>query len=332
MPTLEQVSDYLYQVCDQVSFNGRNHFHCRCPICGDSKKSKYKKRFHLQFDNEQSIFWQCWNCGESGNFYELYTQLEGCNVTDAYRLFNTYNKESLLDRLVKSKNNRYQQKKIKSKESFNYILNDCLSINDSPNGYIQSQYYKLLKEFINNRCLDHTIYIAYKGNYKGRIIIPIWDDNDIVFFQGRATNSKMEPKYLNPKVEKSEIIFNRNNFDRDKYIIVTEGIIDADNIGKQGTTILGKELTQEFIDNISQYSNIGIIVVMDNDTDGYSRLKDYIQKFNELKYFIMPKKYREYKDLNDLVTNNIINKNDLYEFVVNNSFTPLKCKLKLLEV
>lgn len=333
MPTLEQVSDYLYQVCDQVSFNGRDHFYCRCPLCGDSKKSKHKKRFHLQFDSERSIFWQCWNCGESGNFYELYAQLEGCNTEDAYRLFNTYNKQHLLDRLSKTKT-KTKKRKVKedNKETFNYILNDCISINDNINGYIQSQYYKLLKQFINSRYLDYTVYIAYKGNFKGRIIIPIWDNNNIVFFQGRATRPEMEPKYLNPKVEKSHIIFNKDNFNRNKHIVVTEGIIDADNVGTQGTTILGKELTQEFIDSISQYTNKNIIVVMDNDEDGYKKLREYIKTFDQQRYFIMPKQHRDYKDLNDLITNNIINKSDLYEFVVDNSYTPLKCKLKILEV
>lgn len=332
MPTLEQVSDYLYQVCDKVSFNGRDHFHCRCPLCGDSKKSKHKKRFHLHFDNEQSIFWQCWNCGESGNFYKLYAQIEGCNVYDAYKLYNVYSKELLLDRLTKVKKSKSKQKKQTNTQTFNYILNDCISINDTPNGYIQTQHYELLKQFVNNRHLDYTVYIAYKGEFKWRIIIPLWDGDDVVFFQGRAINNEMEPKYLNPKVEKSHIIFNKQNFDRNKYIVVTEGLIDADNVGNQGTTILGKELTREFIDNIIQYTDTGIIVVMDNDKDGYIKLKDYIDKYKDLRYFIMPKKYRQYKDLNDLVTNEIINKSDLYDFIVENSYTSLKCKLKILEV
>lgn len=331
MPTLEQVSDYLYQICDNLSYNGSNHFLGRCPLCGDSKKSNHKKRFNLHFDNENAVYWKCWNCGESGNFYELYAQLEGCNTEEAYKTFNTYNKQLLLNRIVKNnKNNQSNKHKIYNKQTFNYILDDCISINDTSSGYIQTQYYRLLQQFINTRYLDYIVYIAYKGFYKGRIIIPIWDGDDIVFFQARASNNDMEPKYLNPSVEKSNIIFNKENFNREKYIIITEGLIDAENIGSQGTTILGKELTQEFIDNISQYTNMGIIVAMDNDKDGIDKLNKYIKSFPNLLYFIMPPKYNKLKDLNDLVTNRNINKSSLYNFVVDNSYTTLKCRLKLM--
>jgi hypothetical protein len=56
MPTLEEVTEFVYDNLDKVkvSKNG-THFNSRCPICGDSKKSLSKKRFHLQFYDEDEI-------------------------------------------------------------------------------------------------------------------------------------------------------------------------------------------------------------------------------------------------------------------------------------
>lgn len=329
MPTLEQVSDYLYQVCDQVSFNGRNHFHCRCPLCGDSKKSQRKKRFHLQFDDEWNIYWQCWNCGQSGNFYEFYAELEGVTTEEAFVRYNRFNKDEIINRLCNIKKKPTKKEDNSNKETFNHILDDCLSPTSTPNGYIQSQYYKLLQQFINNRKLDYTVYIAYKGYYKGRIIIPVWENGNIVFFQGRRLFPEMEPKYLNPRTEKSSIIFNIDNFDRNKSIIVTEGIIDADAVGAQGTTIFGKELTRNFIDQLKLYTDEDIIIVMDNDNDGRYKLFQYVTKFNDVRYFIMPYPYKSCKDLNDLVVENYINKCDVYDFVVTNSHSNLKTQVLL---
>jgi 5S rRNA maturation endonuclease (ribonuclease M5) len=139
----------------------------------------------------------------------------------------------------------------------------------------------------------------------------------------------MEPKYLNPFVNKSSIILNKNNFDKNKYIIITEGLIDADAVGQQGTSILGKELSLEFVDIIKQYTDVGIIVVMDNDEDGIKKLYDYTKKYNTLKYFLMPKNYYV-KDLNDLVTQNIINRDNIYNFILENSFNSIKARTKIV--
>ena len=50
------------------------HFHARCVLCGDSKISLSKKRFHLDFNNGDPI-WQCFNCEESGTYGELVLRL-----------------------------------------------------------------------------------------------------------------------------------------------------------------------------------------------------------------------------------------------------------------
>jgi hypothetical protein len=255
--------------------------------------------------------------------------VEGITSEEAYKLFNKYSSKTILNRLNKrplKRENGYEVNKI---ENFNYILNDCLMVDSEPNGYIQSKFYCLLKQFINERKIDFPVYISYKGNYKGRIIIPIIENGNIIYFQGRRIIEDIEPKYLNPSVEKQQIILNRNNFDCNKSIVITEGIIDANAIGSQGTSILGKELTQEFLNNISKYTNKDIIVAMDNDQDGIKKIYEYIDYFKNVKYFLMPKEFNNIKDFNQLLVETDINKSEIYKLVLRNSYSPLKTKILL---
>lgn len=328
MPSLNEVENFIHENFSNITISKKGtHFNAKCPLCGDSKKSLIKKRFHLQFNSEQEIIFNCFNCNESGNFYKLYSLLNNITEEEAWKKFNSYSSNRIINKL-KQKPKISNKQKSKT-ENFNFILNDCLSIGDLPEGYIQKKYLKELKKFKETRKINQKIFIAYKGMYQGRIIIPVYDGEDIIYFQGRRINSKMEPKYLNPISKKEEIIVNKGNFDRNKKIIIAEGIIDADTIGNQGTCLLGKELKEEFFRKLYHTYKEGIILLMDNDEDGIKKLKEYSKIYKNLcKYFIMPDKYKMYKDLNELVSNNI-NISDMYSFVVENSFSYLQVEFIL---
>jgi len=328
MPTLEEVDSFIYENLTNVKTtkNG-THFNARCPICGDSKKSLSKKRFHLQFDDENSIYWKCFNCNESGNFYSLYSSITGVTDKEAWKKFNGYSADRVKNNLTKP--NRKQQIKQNNRQTFNYILNDCLSVNSVASSHLQKQYIKCLKDFINTRKIKQDLFVAYKGQFEGRIIIPVYDDKDIVYFQGRRINDKMEPKYLNPSCNKEQIVLNKDNFNINKKIIICEGLIDADTIGKQATCMLGKELNEEVFRELYYKYKQGIILLMDNDQDGMDKLKDYSMKYKDMcKYFLMPNIYKNYKDLNEIVMDNI-NISNMYDFVVNNSYSYLQIQMQL---
>jgi hypothetical protein len=57
MLSLEFVTEFLMENVENIDIlKSGTHFQGRCPLCGDSKKSKKKKRFHLQFESESSIY------------------------------------------------------------------------------------------------------------------------------------------------------------------------------------------------------------------------------------------------------------------------------------
>jgi 5S rRNA maturation endonuclease (ribonuclease M5) len=325
---LEKVNDFVFEHFRnvKVSKNG-THFLARCTLCGDSAKSQSKRRFNLDYKNGEPVF-QCWNCGKSGSFIKLYSLIKCVSEDDVKKVFRQFN----IDDIKKTFNKRKSKKKIPIVPNItyhDYILNDCISVDDKTDGIVLPKYQEKLKEFIISRkTYNHKLYIAYKGKYQGRIIIPIYDDNGhIIYFQGRALFNN-PVKYDNPPAEKGSIILNSDKFDKEKYIIITEGFFDATSIGNQGTTCFGSSINDEFLDTLFKKTNKGIIIALDNDEKGIESTEKVLKESkysNKLKYFLMPKEYFEYKDIN-MLDGKI---NNIYDFIVENSYNRFKYIISL---
>ena len=329
MISFEFVSNFMYENFENVSVsNNGTQFLARCPLCGDSKKSKRKRRFNLKYDGDDTVF-RCFNCNESGGFKKLYFLITG----EYYRECKKYDyiKEQLLKCSdVKKKTVKKDKKYI----IYNSILNDCIGLKTDVSSPYLKKYKDILINFYKDRKINknYKIYISYYGDYKDRIIIPIYNYDDIIYFQARRIFEDMLPKYKNPATEKSNIILNKNSFDSNKYIIITEGILDAYSVGKQGTCCLGKELNKDFICKIVNLTNIGIIIALDCDSDGIDSVKKYYKKVlrkfyyhTKIKYFLMPKEFRVYKDINKLKVEEKIK--NMYEFILKNSYSYEKYRI-----
>jgi hypothetical protein len=329
MIDLETVTRFVMENFEQVQIsNGGKHFLARCRLCGDSKKNKYKKRFNLDW-NDGVPGWNCFNCNRHGNFYELYSRLKGISYDDAKKELYKYDKDKV-KRYIKERTNRPQVKKKNKRDSdnFNWIRSDVYErLGSIPEnlGVMENMYLKKLEQFYNSRKIpyEYKIYIAYKGKYKNRIIIPIFDeDNNIIYFQARRIpGSGITPKYDNPVAPKELCILNKHKFDKEKYIIVHEGLIDAFMVGKQGTSCLGKEISEELLQELFKLTNKGVIVALDNDTEAYKSLARFMRKnpmARKVKYFLYPKKFEGYDDINSIVKGSSVELN-VYELITQNS-------------
>lgn len=326
MLTLDYVSQFVMEYFSKVTISKNGcHFHARCVLCGDSKKSPSKKRFHLDFNNGNPGF-HCFNCERSGTFLQLYSKIKGISIAQAKKELNKYDVEDLTQRLSTRKREKVLNEI--EYEYHDYILDDCISECDRAECYIQQQYQKVLENFLTERKIPEgiTLYIAIKGRYKNRIIIPVWIDGHITYFQARKIHESMEPKYKNPTLEKGSIILNRDNFDPKNPIVVTEGLIDAFMIGKQGTSCLGAYISDRFMEElISLIDKENIILAFDNDIPGIKSLKKFMKEniyAKSLKYFLTPYKYKRGKDLNKLVL--LYNIDDVYDMIIENSYSYLR--------
>ncbi len=347
MISIQVVSEFIFNNFENVTVSkGNTHFHARCALCGDSKKNKRKKRFHLDWKGGKPVF-QCWNCGKAGSFIKLYALIKGIAEEEARReIFPKYDPEIAVKKLapqdaIESHTtllgmNLVAPQKAKSDlPTFNYILDDCASAKHPVDASAYPAWIKMLEDFRIEREIPEWIplYYAWRGEYKGRIIIPVLEGDEIVYFQARRRfdNDDGIVKYKNPATEKARIILNRKSFDPEKSIIVTEGLIDAFMVGKQGTTMLGKELSKEFLNALLALTRKDVIIAFDNDEEGRKSFKKNLDMpfaYRRVKYFIMPKKFIDSKDINKVVIDHDIQ--DVYDFIVKNSHIKERCKMSLL--
>lgn len=296
-----------------------NKINMRCMLCGDSKKSLRKRRLTVVCDNNVS-FYSCLNCGRSGTFAELVSELKGISIGEAIKSVETIEFEDVKKTLTLHPSaSESEQPKLKDETNLTTILEDCISLDTEVTSYIDKQYKRALGKFLWDRKipLDYKIFVARSGKYKGRFIIPIYHGNEIVYFQGRAINTNSDLKFKNPTVEKTGIIMNVEHFKRDKFIIVTEGIIDAMMVeDHQGTCVLGGSVSDDFLSELYKYTNKGIIIAVDNDERGNKEREKLSNesKYNKQLYYFVPP--NPYKDLNEFK----INKSDIdmYEYITSN--------------
>jgi len=316
---LQTVTSFMMQHFEQCTVsNSGTHFLARCLLCGDSKKSKYKKRF------------------------KLYSKVKGLSIEDAKSELFKYNKKEIKRKCEEYKiRPKKEEKKEVEENNFNWVKSNCYDISllkKEKLGILEKKYLEELNNFYIERKIPYTykLYICHTGKYKNRIIIPIFNENkDIIYFQARRIlNSKIEPKYNNPRSPKELCILNKDKFNPDKNIIIFEGLIDAFMCGDQATSCLGKEIKDKLIEELFKLTNKDIIIALDNDKEAYRSLYKFINenKFaRKVKYFIYPSYFKGYNDINKYIRES---KKDLdvYKLITQESVNYLTAYTKIKSI
>lgn len=216
-------------------------YNCRCPLCGDSKKKKFKNRGYF-LRGTDSLIYKCHNCGICVPYGKLLQQLDA----DIYK---EYVVESFLGKEKELSSEEQQQKKIKFKQKKDYkpakplALIGCPSISalgpDHPARiYIEQR--QIPKEFhkdlfwtddfpsvVNNVCPNNTFTLVKEG----RLIIPFWDKkHQLIAIQGRSLDDN-GIRYITVKSdENSPKIFGMHRLDPKKVfsrVYIVEGPLDS---------------------------------------------------------------------------------------------------------
>lgn len=95
---------------------------------------------------------------------------------------------------------------------------------------------------------EYPFYLSSDKEWIGRLIIPVYKDNNLIFYQGRDLTGKHKRKYNSVKVQKDKVLYGYDklfaNFDAPLY--VCEGFFDAYPI--DGVAIFGNELSKPQIE------------------------------------------------------------------------------------
>lgn len=299
----------------------------RCPVCGDSKKSKSKKRFYILL-NKNIVY--CHNCGLSSSieyflktyYYEIYKEY----ISDK---FSKNIKETKIDFSIKDENrielskvieigNKYGLKQNVLNEKF---VKDYLIKRNIIKYYNKFWYIDNFIGFKNELYNDEKIF----DTFDPRLIIPFFKGKEIYALQGRTLLNKI-PKYVTLLLDKTcNKLYNYYNVNINENVYLLEGVLDS-LILPNSIALAGSKLSKELLNSLKKMK---IIVVLDNDfvynIDIRKSLKVFIDE--GFKVFIPPKNLLKFKDLNEMTSQ--YNDIEIKKIIDNNVFSGIMAKTKL---
>ena len=106
------------------------------------------------------------------------------------------------------------------------------------------------KKYMKKRGFGDTYWLRYNIGFAPsvtlRVIIPIEYD----YWQGRAIQDWLEPKYINPKADAGRAIFNSPALEMYKEVVICEGAFSAMAVGSNAVALIGKECPEDKLNRL----------------------------------------------------------------------------------
>jgi transcription elongation factor Elf1 len=295
-------------------------FNFRCPLCGDSHKSKSKVRGYL-YAMKNNTNYKCHNCGASmslGNFlktldpvlHKQYT-MEKFKEGHAGKTFHTPAPKLEFQKPVFKKKRKVDLPKASEHPGAkDYLVKRGLD----PDEFF---YAAKFKKWANTqtRAFDNTQYDD------ARIVIPLYtEDGDLFGFQGRALGPS-KVKYITIMLDDDiPKVYGLDKMDKSKTVYVVEGPFDSTFVDN-AIAMCGADVSLE---------SLGIedlVYVYDNEP----RNKEICQRIEKVikqgkKLVIFPDKISQ-KDINDMV----LAGHDVESILKSNTYSTLKAQIKFNE-
>jgi transcription elongation factor Elf1 len=267
---------YIAQISPRLErFKRKNQksYNFRCPICGDSEKSKTKARGYF-YQKGNDMFFRCHNCGEGSTLANFIKQLDP-HLYGQYCLERYSQGETGHSNYEKPKFefNWNKPSKREDTEVHENPLNSYPTIASLPESHPASEYIRrrLIPEYFHSKLYyvpdfkelvdafepedDHEL---QSGD--SRIVIPFYaPDGRLIAFQGR-TLGKSSLRYITIKVDpNAPKIFGLDRLDPNKLFYIVEGPFDSmflDNaIATAGAPMTLKDLKEIGEDFVFVYDN-----------------------------------------------------------------------------
>jgi DNA primase len=249
----------------QISFD--------CPACSlDKGLYDGDGKGNLEINYLKGVY-KCWVCNETNNMYG--------RIEDLIKRYgnSVHLKEYMLFKPEYEPKTKTHNFNLKLPSGFKK-LSECT--NKDYNSDIAIKYLKdrgITDEIIK----EYNIGYTNEGDYKNRIIIPSYDENGVLnYFIGRwFLNKKTKLKYLNPSIEKHEIIFNENKINWDATIYIVEGVTDH-IVVPNSIPLLGKFLPDKLLFKLLEQSKSFVVILLDSDAH-----QDAVKLYNKLNNYTL---------------------------------------------
>jgi len=291
-----------------------NLYNFRCPICGDSQKNKNKARGYL-YQVKSNTNFKCHNCGLNISFNNFLKQLDPV-------IYKQYTFEKFKDGktgknfTVDEPKFNFEAPKFKPKldlpkASENLISKLYLEKRKlNPDKFYYSDKFKEWTNSLRNT-FDST------ERDEPRIIIPLFYQNTLVGFQGRALGPN-KIKYITVMLnDDAPKIYGLDEIQKTETVYITEGPFDSTFI-RNAIALCGAD------GDVSKWGINDAVWIYDNEprnAEIHSRISRVIDRGE--KVVIWPSTIKE-KDINEMVLSGL----NIQSVIESNIYSGLEAKLK----
>ena len=291
-----------------------NLYNFRCPICGDSQTNKNKARGYL-YQIKNNTNYKCHNCGINVSFNnflkQIDTQIHKQYIFEKFKEGNTGKNFTTQAPVLKFEAPKFKPKLDLPKASEDPVAKAYLENRklNSDNYY----YTEKFKEWTNS--LRPTFDNVSKD--EPRIIIPLFYQNILIGFQGRALGPS-KVKYITIMlIDDAPKIYGLDKVQKNKSVYITEGPFDSTFISNS-IALCGAD------GDVDKWGISDPVWVYDNEPRNreiLSRISRVIEMGQ--KVVIWPSTIKE-KDINDMILSGL----NVQSVIESNTYSGLQAKLK----
>jgi len=291
-----------------------NLYNFRCPICKDSQKNKNKARGYI-YEVKNNTNFKCHNCGVNISFNNFLKQVD-INTHKQYT-FEKFKEGKTGKNFVSDEPVfKFEAPKFKPKLDL-----PKASINPDSKKYLESRKLNPDKFYYANKFKSWTNSLkdVFDDTTKDepRIIIPLFYQNTLVGFQGRALGSS-KIKYITVMLnDDAPKIYGLDEIEKSKTVYITEGPFDSTFI-PNSIALCGAD------GDVAKWGICDCVWVYDNEprnTEILSRISCVIG--DGQKVVIWPSTIKE-KDINDMILSGL----NVLDVIESNTYSGLEAKLK----
>jgi len=302
-----------------------NLANCRCPICGDSSKSKGKARGYF-FIKSNNFFYKCHNCGAGYSIYNLLQHISPSLCKD-YSMERFCSGENRGNFKKPSAENLYPVAAAKPRKySFIYLAD--LPDNHKAVRYVAGRNIPRDKwedigytEDIGILAGEFDEKYNDRFSKEDRLVVVIRNNDGICGFQCRSFNPKIAKglKYFTLKHDDAVCYYGMNNVDTESKYYVLEGPINSMFIPNSIAT-LG---SSNFMNVQDKMSDKNAIYVLDNEPYKSETLGIMDKLIDAGKNICIFPENIVQKDINDMVMSGL----DVIKIIDENTYSGLKARL-----
>ena len=291
-------------------------YNFRCPICGDSEKTKNKARGYL-YRIKTNTNYKCHNCGISLSFNNFLKQVDP-SLHKEYTLEKF--KEGHTGKNFVAKEPKFEFEKPKFKKTLKIGLPKASSNQDAKK-YLEDRkldpdkfyYTDKFKEWTNSKV--HTFDdLTYD---EPRIIIPLIYEDKFVGYQGRSLGPS-KVKYITVMLDDdAPKIYGLDKVGRDAPVFVTEGPFDSTFI-RNSIAMCGADA------DVDRWGISNPVYIYDNEPRNREIVNRISKTIDRGYQVVIWPDHINVKDINDMVMSGL----DVQNLVESNIYSGLQAKLK----